>query len=98
MPTFLPKTLFLTALCCGQIALANDGFYQGGGSSLRPLENIQMRVIEEQLLIQPLPEPVCYHLRFRGRTLDAWNLTPTPRGMCHRSRSHALYAECSAAA
>ena len=77
MPTFLPKTLFLTALCCGQIALANDGFYQGGGSSLRPLENIQMRVIEEQLLIQPLPEPVCYHLRFRGRTLDAWNLTPT---------------------
>ena len=53
-----------------QTATANDAFYQGGGSSLRPLNNPQMRVIEEKLLIHPMPQPVCYRLRFHGRFLD----------------------------
>ena len=53
-----------------QTVMANDSFYQGGGSSLRPLNNPQMRVIEEKLLIHPMPQPVCYRLRFRGRFLD----------------------------
>jgi tetratricopeptide (TPR) repeat protein len=53
-----------------QTAMANDGFYQGGGSSLRPLNNPQMRVIEEKLLIHPMPQPVCYRLRFRGQFLE----------------------------
>lgn len=55
---------------------ANDSFYQGGGSSLRPLHKAQMRLIEEKLLIHPMPQPVCYRLRFRGQFVDEWNGNP----------------------
>jgi hypothetical protein len=65
--------LILPALLLFQAVSANDSFYQGGGSSLRPLYNAQMRVIEEKLLIHPMPQPVCYRLKFRGRFVDEWN-------------------------
>lgn len=57
-------------------AIANDGFYQGGGSSLFPINNPGARVIEEKLTIAPLPERLCYQVQFRGRTLDAWKNAP----------------------
>jgi len=60
-------------------ALANDGFYQGGGSSLRPIDNAQMRVIEERLVITPLREPRCHGVRFQGYLLDEKKLPPAAR-------------------
>ncbi|NJO17300.1 MAG: hypothetical protein HC877_16615 [Thioploca sp.] len=93
MSTFLPKTLLLTALYCGQAVLANGGFYQDGGSSLRPLVNLQMQVIEEKLLIHPMPTPMCYHLNFRGQTLHARNLAPTDAALPLKAEEFAVVAD-----
>ena len=71
----------LFTLVLFQTATANDAFYQGGGSSLRPLNNPHMRVIEEKLLIHPMPQPVCYRLRFRGRFLDEVTPEQLPRNV-----------------
>lgn len=60
-----------------QTSLANDAFYQGAGSTLRPLYNPKMRVIEEKLWISPMKEPRCYELRFRNIVVDDWNLDRT---------------------
>jgi hypothetical protein len=59
-----------------QASLANDGFYQGAGSTLRPLYNPEMRVIEEKLWITPKTHAKCYQVRFRGVVLEEWNLAP----------------------
>jgi hypothetical protein len=77
---FNPRYLFIFLACVySQTNIANDGFYQGAGSTLRPLYNPEMRVIEEKLWISPTPQPKCYQLRFRGVVLEDWNLAPTKK-------------------
>ena len=77
---FNPRYLLIFLACAySQTNIANDGFYQGAGSTLRPLYNPEMRVIEEKLWISPMTSPRCYQLRFRGIVLDEWNLAPTKK-------------------
>ncbi len=50
-------------------ALANDGFYQGSGSTLRLAKNSYLRVHKENLLIIPINPPECYSVYANGKEL-----------------------------
>jgi hypothetical protein len=50
-------------------ASGNDGFYQGAGSSLIPVNNPYLRVREEMLVITPIKTPACYAVMINGKPL-----------------------------
>ena len=53
--------VFISTISTSSV-FANDGFYQGAGATLTPVENSSMRVITEKLEISPLRNPVCYSI------------------------------------
>lgn len=52
------------------IVLANDGFYQGAGSTLKLLKNPYLRVCEENLLITPIIPPECHSVYANGKVIE----------------------------
>ncbi|MBI5883266.1 MAG: hypothetical protein HZB91_09190 [Elusimicrobia bacterium] len=56
--------LCLTLAAAPIAAWANDGFFQGAGGTLRPIENRSLRVLSEDLKIDPIKQRSCYELRF----------------------------------
>jgi len=59
-------------------ALANDGFYQGSGSTLQMVNNPHLRVREEKLVIYPNDPVACYPVYADGK--------PVQDGMQHQER------------
>jgi hypothetical protein len=58
------------AILGGAAASANDGFYQGAGATLTPVQNTKLRVLREDLEITGLPREQCYQILYQGKTLD----------------------------
>jgi len=50
--------------------LANDGFYQGAGSTLTLVKNSHLRVREENLLILPIMPPDCYSVYANNKAIE----------------------------
>ena len=53
-------TFISTSIFFNQPVFANDGFYQGAGTTLTPVQNSNMRVISEKLEISPLKTHSCF--------------------------------------
>lgn len=86
-------------------ALANEGFYQGAGSSLTLVKNSYLRVREEALLIAPIIPPDCYSVYVNNKTLvdgmdvkgDA-KVTLGSHEKCQSNTGDAFYAKWRATA
>ncbi len=59
----------LVVLSLSQVALANDGFYQGSGSELKPITNQALQVVSERLRISFLEPNICYPVLYKGKKL-----------------------------
>lgn len=55
------------SLVVAATAMANDGFYQGAGSTLVPVNNSHLRVLREKLVISPSTPGACYPVYVGGR-------------------------------
>lgn len=64
-----PLFIGLLALLMSSTASANDGFYQGSGSTLIPVKNDGMRVVSEDLQITPI-ERRCYSIGPAPQSLE----------------------------
>jgi hypothetical protein len=51
-------------------ALANDGFYQGSGSELKPITHQSLHVLSENLKINFIDPNVCYPVIYKGKGLE----------------------------
>lgn len=49
------------------VAMANDGFFWGAGDTLRPVHSKSLRVLRENLKLNPIESKVCYQVLFRGK-------------------------------
>ena len=87
-------------------ALANDGFYQGSGSTLKLIKNSHLRVREENLLIAPIIPPECYSVYANGKIIDKGmdlkvedaKITIGARTNCNNGSTDIYNAKWSAAA
>jgi len=86
------------------VTMANDGFYQGSGSTLTITKNSHLRVREEKLLIAPIISSECYSVYANGKIIkngaiitESARITLGSRTKCHSSFEQ-LYAEWHAKA
>ncbi len=94
------------SLIAAAAAMANDGFYQGAGSTLVPVKNSHLRVRAEKLLISPSAPGACYPVYVGGklvrdgmRVKSATKATVGPRTKCdHVGYFTQLYASWHAVA
>lgn len=59
--------LFMLAMSPSRLAYSNDGFFWGAGDTLRPIQNKNLRVINEDLKITPIKDISCYEVLYRGK-------------------------------
>lgn len=67
------RIVFIILLVGSNAVMANDGFYQGAGSTLTPIKNANLRVREERLRIAPIEPPVCYSVYANGKPIKEGN-------------------------
>lgn len=74
------KFACILLLVAWNTAQANDGFYQGSGSTLSPVNNSYLRVRTETLVIRAISPPVCYSVYANGHPItDNENQTMGPQ-------------------
>lgn len=74
---FMQLVLVAWAVILPIRTLANDGIYQGSGSTLTMVKNSHVRVHEEHLSIAPIYPPLCYSVLINGKPIkDGMDIDP----------------------
>lgn len=65
------KLLMIIAIWSSTL-LANDGFFQGAGTTLFPVNQPNLRVIREELDITPIEKPDCFEILYQGKKPESY--------------------------
>ena len=74
------KTFLLWVALFGACSYANDGFFQGAGQTLLPINEPNLFVHTEELDITPVEKESCYEVLYQGKKVETLK-SPLPENV-----------------